>query len=140
MADEIAAFRKRRYIELCKQQAIQGYSTPPEILLEISDLRKEFGAIEKLDHPHAVVDRRHNDDLTLDVHFLISTNSSALYRVTQLEGQLRTVITTTYVMVIAISCLGFFWVGQPIGWGQRSRPGIQIPGARGFGCGRRCST
>lgn len=102
MADEIADFQKRRYIELCKQQAIHGYSTPPEILLEISDLRKEFGPIEKLDRPYVAPDRRHNDDLKLDVDFLISTNSSALYRVTQLEGQLRTMMTTTYVLGIAI--------------------------------------
>ena len=71
MAAEIDDIAKRRYIELSKQQAAFGVSTPPEIMLEIADLRQKYGAIEYLDQP-ARPTSRNPSKTELDLAFIIA--------------------------------------------------------------------
>ena len=42
----ITAIKKRRLEKLEERQAIMGISTPPEVLTEIEDLRREIGELE----------------------------------------------------------------------------------------------
>jgi hypothetical protein len=42
----VIAHKKRRLEKLEEQAAIKGISTPPEVLTEIDDLRREIGELE----------------------------------------------------------------------------------------------
>jgi hypothetical protein len=45
--DTIKAIKRRRLLELKKQQAIKGIDTEPQILIEIEELEKELSSSEK---------------------------------------------------------------------------------------------
>jgi hypothetical protein len=85
MANEIAEFERRRYVELLKQQAITGYSTEPAILLEIADLRQKYGPITTDGQTYGGSDRRDGKNLQLDFELLMATVSSVVYRVNNVE-------------------------------------------------------
>lgn len=86
MAAEIDEIAKRRYIELSKQQAAMGVSTPPEIMMEIADLRLKYGAIEHLDQP-ARPTSRNPSKTELDLAFIIAQLASLTHR--QLHSEQR---------------------------------------------------
>jgi hypothetical protein len=85
MANEIAEFERRRYVELLKQQAITGYSTEPAILLEIADLRQKYGPISTDGQTYGGNERRNGKNLQLDFELLMATVSSVVYRVNNVE-------------------------------------------------------
>jgi hypothetical protein len=44
----IREIKRRRLLELQKQQARRGLNTPPEVKIEIEDLRRELGVVEPI--------------------------------------------------------------------------------------------
>lgn len=106
MAAEIDEIAKRRYIELSKQQAAFGVSTPPEIMLEIADLRLKYGPVEYLDQPQIwrpPPERRHKMDL--DLEFLIAQVGSLTHRQQQSEQRDKLFVRNLHVtwLVLALT-------------------------------------
>jgi hypothetical protein len=104
MAAEIDEIAKRRYIELSKQQAAYGVSTPAEIMLEIADLRLKYGPVEYLDQPQIwrpPPERRHKMDL--DLEFLIAQVGSLTNRQQQSEQRDRLFVRNLYATWIVLA-------------------------------------
>jgi len=106
MAAEIDEIAKRRYIELAKQQAAYGVATPPEIMLEIADLRLKYGPVEYLDQPmiwRPPPECRHKMDL--DLEFLIAQVASLTNRQSQRarDKMFRISQHITWVVIVVLA-------------------------------------
>lgn len=86
-ADEIKAIELRRLAELEKRRAYEGLSTPPEVLLEISELRAKYGSVATAISREAGPDLGTVTlrDLRDEIDFLRALTTSALRRVTAVE-------------------------------------------------------
>lgn len=93
MAEQIADIEQRRYVELSKRHAAQGYSTPPEVMLEIADLYQKYGPVELLGQARPHPERRR--ELDLDIKFLIAQIGSLTHRQLHIERALGWVTRAT---------------------------------------------
>lgn len=98
MANEIAELEQRRYIELEKQRAVTGFATPPQVLMEIAELRQKYGPVETLGMAGPIRPNERRRKLDGDVDLLIAMVGSITNRLTETERVMRVISASVYAI------------------------------------------